>query len=97
MTKKRIYRDWPKVFEEWRKSELTMKSFCESRDIHPSVFRYSLKRHQKRSSSEESASRAQNRNKNSIGFSEVKVDDSGLGATFLKITTPSGCILEVPL
>ena len=99
MTRKLIFRDWPKVFEEWKKSNLSISTFCKEQNIQPTVFRYNLKKYPEYQKNPEHPSRqCTDPNPSSpMKFSELTSAELQTDSGFVKITTPRGCVLEVPL
>ena len=92
--KRRKYRNWEKVFSDWEKSGLSRSEYCREKGINQGVFQRNFKKLKWSSSIQHDL--AVNEEKKPA-FVEVMADPIPSPDSLLRITTRSGCVLEIPL
>lgn len=92
-------RDWEKVWKDWQGSGISKKKFCRQHAIPLGSFYINTSRFRQLPETDVSKLRL-----NPLPlpdhlpkFLQLVVDDPVGKAVVLKITTPSGCTIEVPL
>ena len=107
--KKRVYRDWPEVTVAWRASGKSKNDFCQEMGINRNLFDKNLRGvspkkgaaanfpvAQQASCPTESATELTDAVVGNNRFLEVIAAKTEL-ARVIRITTASGCVVEVPL
>lgn len=95
MMKKRVYRNWKKVLAGWQSSGLSRREYCKQEGIAESVFYKAQQRLANKQAVCSSGSRSVSNPE--VAQSFVEVVESQVSTPMLRITTSSGCVVEVPL
>ena len=94
---RRIKRNWPKVFQDWKESGLSQSEYCVIHKIHRKVFLRNLERFEANQELVAAPSTINSKpSLNQDNFVELKVSQP-MPSCSIKITTAAGCVIEVPL
>jgi len=110
MKKTKVFRDWKKVFADWQASGMDKDQYCQQQGINISLFTRQLRANRsqlsnklsqrknsiKRKTSKKASPSEDAKKQVMPGFVEI-LTQTPEEKRFLRITTPSGCVVEVPL
>lgn len=97
---KKIFRDWDAIFDDWQSSGMSKSDYASAKGIEKSNFRRQMRiRELNQAGKPKVSSDHRIAKESSQNFLEVVSLPSSAASSlkFLRISLPSGCVVEVPL